>query len=147
MSQIKPIRANLPNHTYQTKLTKPNLPNQTYQTKPTKSNLPNGTYQHKPNCQIQTILVNQALIKAWQVYVCPELGTAQPQLVCSLMHLNPTRRNSHQESPLSEADKKQKSYRFSPRIEFCNLCILGQTLPLPPIYDFKQRLFEMTKNH
>ena len=63
--QRETTKLNLPN---QTRPTRPNLPNQTYQTKSTKSSLPNQTYQTEP-------------IKARQVKACPELGTAQPQLV------------------------------------------------------------------
>ena len=69
MSQIKPIKANLPNNTFQTKPTKPNQTKQTKPTKPTKLNLPNQKRTLQSDkiefiSQIQTILVNQALIKA-----------------------------------------------------------------------------------
>ena len=70
----------LPNQTYQDKPNKPNLPNQTYYTKN------NRIKVHKLHGQIRTdfksIKGSKDLIKAGQVSVCPELGTAQSQLVC-----------------------------------------------------------------
>ena len=101
--QRETTKPNIPNQTYQTKLTKPNLPNQTYHTKSTKPSLPNKTCQTQPNIPnqsnkvkitkiklishideskpCQSIKTNKDLIRARQVKACPELVTAQLQLV------------------------------------------------------------------
>ena len=123
----KLIQPNLSNQNYQTrptKSTKPNLPNQTYKTnqsKPTKLNqtfktkISKGTKSkhqnliHEPNWHIQTT------IKARQVKACPELGTAQPQLV-SVFFLN------YLTLSLFE---QERSVRISPEID-CYTFFLGR---------------------
>ena len=115
--QRETTKPNIPNQTYQTKLTKPNLPNQPYQiyqTQPTKRNIPNRTKHTKSKQQsknhqnqthnshideskpCQSIKTNKDLIKARQVKACPELGTAQPQLVFFLNNVdNGTAKNAN----------------------------------------------------
>ena len=72
---------------------KPNLPNQTYQTKhikPNKQNLPNKTYQTKatkPKLQTSNRSKEEKIMRAWQVQACPELDTAQLQLVFEFFYL------------------------------------------------------------
>ena len=119
MSQIKPIKANLPNHTFQTKPTKPNLPNQTYQTKPnqpnqtyqtklTKPSLPNQNYPTKPTTPKLLVKVVNAWVRSTfgnvlkqilrDPLTLPSLATIlvfkQDRRVCSFSHLecqDPTR--------------------------------------------------------
>ena len=78
-NQTMPTKPTQLSQTYQAKLTEPNLPYWTYKTKLTKPNLLYQTYQIKPTI---ANLPNQ--IKAQEAKVCPELGTAQPQLVSLL---------------------------------------------------------------
>ena len=79
IKQAKQTYHTKPNQIYQTKPAKLNLPNQSHNIKPTKANLQylqNQTYQTK-----HTIPNRPNQIKTWQAKACPELGTAQPQLV------------------------------------------------------------------
>ena len=98
--QTKPTKPNLSNQIYQTKPTKTNLTNQTHETKPTKPKLPNQTYQTKttrPTYKTKPTKPNLPNLtyktKISKFQSCPELGTAQPQLVLSrsIFFPNPTR--------------------------------------------------------
>ena len=56
---------------------KPNLPNQTYQTKPS-----------IPPTEVSENKLNKDTIRARLVEACPELGTAQPQLVIHIIAMS-----------------------------------------------------------